>query len=82
MIEEQNPNNELTQKTTTKRFGSVKIEKETADLLKIYCLCYKKTPTEFTTSLLERELQSFKKQLERMREESVVRRTKKNHYNK
>ncbi len=44
------------------------VSAEIAELVRIYCVFNNKKMVDFTTEILERELQSFRKQLEVMRQ--------------
>ncbi len=52
------------------RIRNIKIHKETAELLRIYCILHKRKVTEFTTRILDHQLEDFKKQIERMRKQN------------
>lgn len=46
------------------RFVNIKVSRQTADLLKVYCALTNRRMAEETTRILEKELQAFKKRLE------------------
>jgi hypothetical protein len=43
---------------------NIKVPKETADVLRIYCIFNKRKVTDFATSVLDKELASFRRRLE------------------
>jgi hypothetical protein len=57
----------LTVEQDQARVTNIKVPKEIADLARIYCIFNNKTLRDFTTSLLERELEDFRKQLDAMK---------------
>jgi hypothetical protein len=50
------------------RLTNIKVPKEIADLAKVYCIFNNQTLMNFTTNLLERELEEFKKQLDAVKQ--------------
>ena len=61
--QKENDNREHAPKLLT----NIKVPKEIANLAKVYCIFNNKTLTEFITRLLEKELEDFKKELEKMK---------------
>lgn len=49
------------------RLTNIKVSKELADAVKVYCIFNNKTVTDFTTQVLERELKGFRERLAQMR---------------
>ncbi len=47
---------------------SIKVPKQIADLIKIYCIFYGTTMAEFTTALIECELSDFKKKVDAIKQ--------------
>lgn len=46
---------------------NIKVPKEIANLIRIYCIFNQITVTDFATKIFERELEDFKKKLELMK---------------
>ena len=46
---------------------NIKVPKETANLVRVYCIFNNKKVTEFATKVLEKELAEFKNQIEAMK---------------
>jgi hypothetical protein len=57
----------LTVEQDQARVTNIKVPKEIADLARIYCIFNNKTLRDFTASLLERELEDFRKKLENLK---------------
>jgi hypothetical protein len=57
----------LTVEQDQARVTNIKVPKEIADLARIYCIFNNKTLRDFTASLLEKELEDFRKQLNAMK---------------
>lgn len=47
--------------------ANIKVPKDTADLLRVYCIFNKRKVSEFATQILEKELSTFRQQLEAMK---------------
>ncbi len=61
--QKENDNREQALKTLT----NIKVPKEIANLAKVYCIFNNKTLTEFITQILEKELEDFKRELDKMK---------------
>ncbi|MEM2916664.1 MAG: hypothetical protein QXT19_04905 [Candidatus Woesearchaeota archaeon] len=48
-------------------YRSVKIRKDLFELLKLYCLCHKKSPRDVVTSMIETKLEGFRERLDELR---------------
>ena len=46
---------------------TIKVSKETADLMKVYCVFNGKTIAEFASGVLDKELSGFKRRLDTLR---------------
>jgi len=51
-------------RVTEKQLTNIKVPKETADLVRVYCIFNNRKVTEFTTGVLDRELAEFRRKLE------------------
>ena len=67
---ESNPSNELHQPTPISRqqLTNIKLPKQTADLLRVYCIFNNRKITEYVTELLEEHLAQFRKEMAREHE--------------
>jgi len=52
---------------TEKRLTNIKVPKETADLVRVYCIFNNRKVTEFATEVLETHLEHFKMSLKDFR---------------
>jgi len=52
---------------TAQQLTNIKVPKETADLVRVYCIFNNRKVTEFTTGVLDRELAGFRRRLEAVR---------------
>lgn len=53
---------------TPRKYASIKIRKEIAELTRIYCVLSNRTMSEFASNILETELETFKKKLDCMKQ--------------
>ena len=49
-------------------YASIKIRRDIAELARVYCVLSNKKMSEFTSNIIEAELESFKKKLESLKQ--------------
>lgn len=57
-----------TSRSTVRQLTNIKVPRETADLVRVYCIFNNKKVTKFATDVLNKELESFRKRLEAMKQ--------------
>ncbi len=67
-----NTQNQISLDITAWNLRCIRIPKETAQLLKQYCMLQNKPLIKTTTNILEKELANFKKQLEKIKDLKLV----------